>query len=289
MQSYISGSRIRAWITGLMIIIVCLSGGAWAVGIHVTSEPELGTTNYLTNSDFEQGVSGPQNWRFTTGRADLLSGHWSDTAFRGQKSVAIEAVNGDMSGYWGQDSIAVKPGENLLLSAWVKLEQGRVLMYAIGLDNRSGQRKQVYNDRRLYLSSASDNPLYPVFVKPDLLRGLLGPEWQRQRFLFQNAPEVNLVNLRLGLYFGSTPGEVRFDRAYFGPPWVTLSVNVSGEDIQRIEILDDLGITIHDTKALGGRTQWSGTLQIPADLEYCEIVVTDGDGRVTKMRYPQER
>ena len=60
-------------------------------------------------------------------------------------------------------------------------------MYAIGYDNRSSQRRQVYNDRRLYLSSA-DNPLYPVFVKAELLRGLLGPEWQRQRLCLQNSP-----------------------------------------------------------------------------------------------------
>lgn|GEM_PF-2576583 len=287
MQSYIAGSRVWTWIMGLMVI-VCLSGAVWAVQIDVTSEPRLGTTNYLTNSDFEQGVSGPLNWRFTTGRADLLSGHWSDAAFSGEKSVVVEALNGEMSGYWGQDSIAVKPGESLLLSAWVKLERGRVLMYAIGYDNRSGQRRQVYNDRRLYLSSAADNPLYPVFVKAELLRGLLGPEWQRQRLYFENSPDVNLVNVRLGLYFGSTPGEVRFDRAYFGPPWVTLSVNVSGESIHRVEILDDIGNTIHDSKALEGRTNWSSTLRIPADLEYCEIVVTDGDGQVTRLRHPQD-
>jgi hypothetical protein len=141
--------------TGL-IAVVCLSGAALAMQIDVTSVPKLGTTNRLANSDFEQGVSGPFNWGFSTARPDLLSAQWSEEALHGQKSVSVKATSGEMSGYWAQRAVAVEPNESLLLSAWVKMGGGRVLMYVIGYDGRVSPPKQVYNDRRLYLSAAAD-------------------------------------------------------------------------------------------------------------------------------------
>ena len=74
-------SQALGYATGL-IAVVCLFGVA-LVMIDVTSVPKLGTTNRLANSDFEQGVSGPFNWGFSTARPDLLSAQWSE-ALRGK-------------------------------------------------------------------------------------------------------------------------------------------------------------------------------------------------------------
>jgi hypothetical protein len=293
------GMRRRGTFAGLwecvtgLIAVVCLSGAALAMQIDVTSVPKLGTTNRLANSDFEQGVSGPFNWGFSTARPDLLSAQWSEEALYGEKGVSVKATSGEMSGYWGQRGVSVEPHESLLLSAWVRMGGGRVLMYVIGYDGRVSPPKQVYNDRRLYLSAAADHPLYPVFAKAELLKGLVGPNWQRQRLFFQNSADATQANVSLGLYFfGSAPGEVWFDRAYFGVPWVELSVEVTADDqandIQRIEVLDDGGQSVYDTGVLTvGTRSWTHKLRVAADAECYTIVVTDAKGRVIEERYPQ--
>lgn len=275
-----------------LLVTIAVSQPGWAMQIEVTSTPRLGTTNRLLNPDFEEGVQAPVAWSFGTARSDILRGEWSREAVSGDRSLYIEAESGEMSGYWGQNQIAVQPGENLLFSAWVKLPRGRVLMYVIGYDGTKSPPQQVYDDRRLYLSAAGDHPLFPVFVKADLLKGMVGPDWQRQRYYFQNADNVTLVNVRLGLYFfGTRPGTVWFDRAYFGVPWVDLTVKVSAADparrVQRVQVIDDTGFTVYDSGFFAEPLEaWTQTVRVPADAAYYTVVVTDAQGRLVEQRHP---
>lgn len=275
------------------LALICSAQVAgWAMQIEVTSKPRLGTTNRLLNPDFEEGAQAPLAWRFGTARSDILRGAWSDEAFTGEKSLFVEAASGEMSGYWGQNEIAVRPGESLLFSAWVKLPRGRVLMYVIGYDGSKAPPQQVYDDRRLYLSAAGDHPLFPVFVKAELLKGMVGPDWQRQRLFFQNADNATLASVRLGLYFfGMRPGTVWFDGAYFGVPWVELTVKVSGADgaggIQRVQVLDDTGWAVYDSGSFAEPVEsWTHAIRVPADAAFYTVVVTDGTGRLVEQRHP---
>ena len=60
-----------------------------------------------------------------------------------------------MTGSWRQYDIEVEPNENLLFSAVVKMESGKVLMYFMGYDDNG---KLVYDNRRLYLTAAAEHP-----------------------------------------------------------------------------------------------------------------------------------
>ena len=278
---------------GLMIglaALMCFCEAAWAIQIDVSTAPRLGTTNRLANPDFEEGASGPLGWelRLGGGQDDMMRGEWSADGKSGLRSVYIESRSSDLSGYWVQRRIPVEPGESLLLSAWVKMGGGRVLMFAVGYDGSQEPRKLVYDDRRLYLYAAADHPLYPVFVEAEHLKGLVGTEWQHERFALRNSADATEVDINLGLYFA--PGDAWFDRVYFGVPWVELSVDVNADDaaggIARVEITSDGGRSVYDSGPLpAGTRSWAHTLQVAADAQCYTVVVTDAQGQAVEVSH----
>ena len=273
----------------MMALVVCLCAGATAMNVTVTVQPELGATNRLVNPDVEEGTSSPEGWRNSGARPGEVECLWSDDAFRGQKSLYLSSVRGDLTGSWRQYDIAAEPHESLLFSTAVKMESGKVLMYAMGYDDN---RKLVYDNRRLYLTAAAEHPLYPTFVEGELLEGSVGVDWQRARMYFTNADSVTALRLILTLYNNPMPGKIWLDQLYLGIPWVDMSVEVTaaeqGSGIQRVEILDDFGRSVYDTGQLrqSART-WSHTLQVAADVTGYTVVVTDERGDAFEVRYPR--
>jgi hypothetical protein len=272
----------------VMTAIFCLCAVATAMNVTVTAQPELEATNRLVNPDVEEGKSSPDGWRTGGARPGEVECLWSDDAFSGEKSLYLASVRGDLTGSWRQYDIEVEPNENLLFSAVVKMESGKVLMYFMGYDDNG---KLVYDNRRLYLTAAAEHPLYPTFVEAELLEGTVGVDWQRARMYFSNADNVTSLRLILTLYNNPMPGKVWFDQMYVGIPWVEMSVEVQADEqesgIQRVEIVDDFGRSVYDTGLLREPVRtWKHTLQAAADVTAYTVIVTDEQGDKTEVRYP---
>ena len=272
----------------VMTAIFCLCAVATAMNVTVTAQPELEATNRLVNPDVEEGKSSPDGCRTGGARPGEVECLWSDDAFSGEKSLYLASVRGDLTGSWRQYDIEVEPNENLLFSAVVKMESGKVLMYFMGYDDNG---KLVYDNRRLYLTAAAEHPLYPTFVEAELLEGTVGVDWQRARMYFSNADNVTSLRLILTLYNNPMPGKVWFDQMYVGIPWVEMSVEVQADEqesgIQRVEIVDDFGRSVYDTGLLREPVRtWKHTLQAAADVTAYTVIVTDEQGDKTEVRYP---
>lgn len=163
-----------------------------AYGQNTGAAPEA---NLLKNPSFEEGANAPTPWEFSTATVENFDLTFSKDAHDGKRSMKVVTKTPKMSGYWTQ-KVDVAPDTEYLLECWVKLQGGKVLMYV------SGQGEEPDKQNRVYVESAHDNPLVPVFLKPEYVGGLVRTDqWHRMDLRFKTLSATKQVRVNIGSYF----------------------------------------------------------------------------------------
>lgn len=178
-------------------LVICVS-------VALAQDPSAATPpNLIKNPGFEEGDNAPAEWKFSTVMPENFVLTLSPDAHGGRRSAGIATKTRKMSGYWKQE-VEVKPNTEYLLECWIRLKSGKVLMYITG----QGEEKDKAD--RAYAASAGDNPLVPVFLKPEYLTGVVsGDTWHRLDLRFTTLPTSKTIGVNIGSYFRE--GELLID------------------------------------------------------------------------------
>lgn len=169
-----------------------------AVMLSMAADTASSPRNLIINGGFEEGKDAPTGWRFSSARMEDFEHGFTHDAASGRRAAHIVCRSDAMSGYWGQ-TVRVKPHTRYRLTLKVKLESGKVLIYAHG---------KTLN-QRLYLNTAHENPLVPVFVPVKWTAGVVETNrWLDQTMEFDSGDET-AITVSFGTYFKT--GTVSFD------------------------------------------------------------------------------
>lgn len=163
--------------------------------------------NLLSNGRFETAVENkPAGWSFFSPNPELFRTQILTPAGE-SPALQLQATESRASGYWFQ-TIKIKPGTSYRLTARAKVYSGTMLIYATG---SNGPAKV---DERVFATPTNQNPLVPLFWKPEWAAGSKGSapgirpqrlglpagEWSKIELTFDSGA-LTQITINLGSYF----------------------------------------------------------------------------------------
>jgi hypothetical protein len=263
-----------------------------AQAVNITSTPNLGSTNMFKNPTVENAAKETvRAWNFQDKKGGAVGDWTTASSHSPSHSLHIKIDNADYSGAWIGASMlqSFKPGESMLVSWWQNLPQGRSQFFLF-----CAFKDGTNTNNSVFYSSAGISPLSPNFVRnkkalPDLPAA---KGWQRCRlttrpFEKETVRFIPSFILMDWMAPDTDYSEIWFDDFYAGVPTVLLSVDASGEPVERAVITDDLGEVVFDSGEMAPSTSYKKEIPISADMAFVTVSLTRPDGKVVKFRHPE--
>ncbi len=280
---------MRIPLLGLAFCAVASFAAEAPIAIRAFPDADQRGPNLLQNPSFEAGTDAPDAWRWGTAIPENFEAGLSwDVKQSGNRSVHVLSHSGRMSGYWSQ-TVPVRPGKSYLLSAWSRLDAGRILMFVTGR-GKLGDR-EVKLDTRAYLFCGRGHMLVPVFLKPEYMYGARSGRWNLLVRRFTVPEPLTAVTVHLGSYFQQ--GEMWFDDAYLSEGPCPLRVEIRAAPpaaLKSVRVEDhETGQALFDSGPLPARAgEFARTLpDLDAGARYYIRVATVG-GPEYSREYPAD-
>lgn len=163
--------------------------------------------NLVSNGTFQIVVEArPAGWNFVSNLPEIFRSQVLTPAGE-SPSLQFQSTESRASGYWAQ-SVKLKPETHYRLTARAKVYSGTMLIYVTG---GAGAAKL---DERVYATATNQNPLVPLFWRPEWAAGSKGSglgvrprrlalppgEWSPVELLFDSGPNTT-ATVNLGSYF----------------------------------------------------------------------------------------
>jgi len=269
--------------TVTVLALVCATLPASAeLQIAVTADPALPVSNLMQNAEFEAGDERkPEAWGASTslprgGSFARLTEGGRDGAF-----MRVEGFTSQTNAYLSQ----VAPVEEEALyraGAWVRMRGGTMVMWMHWwVDEKRF-------DERAYLHSWGSAPIVPDFVRLEWTDSPDPTQWQWVGREFPAWKGQHHVNMHLGAFFDRSSMDI--DGAFLGLARTTLMIEVTGDEIARVRVVNDAGDELWNSGELaGGTTAVRHELpDVPTDARY-QAIATQPDGAEVAAWYPEEQ
>lgn len=266
---------LRYWLLPMLLAVTA----AGAADLQVTADPPLPRPNLVVNPGMEQTTAtGVANWNFSTANPENFATDRAASGRSGPGSLHLIAHSGVMSGYWNQ-VVSLKPETDYVMRVWYRLGGGKMLCYAHAAlpDGKSV-------DQRFYDSSMRTHLLVPVFLKPEYTKGADPNRWFLCRLPFRTIKDMNAIAVSLGIFFSA--GEAWFDDASVTEAKTALTVKTQ-TPVTRVRVLDAEGKAVFDSGVVAAAAFEKTLPELATDTVYT-IEATDGAGKLTTVKYPEE-
>jgi len=273
-------SRAMACLLAGLVAAAC-----WAEAPKITVQAQgvPAGENLLANPSFEDGAGDwPDAWGWAPNQPTKVVRFWANEGAIGARAAGVRNETSGASGYWTQ-TVPVEPGRDYLLTARVTIEDGKVLLRALGID-AEGQNVRGY-DRRAYAERRASHIMAPVFWEPEWIVNMVREPWAPMELIFATRaePAPARVTVMVGSYF--TVGTLLIDDVYLGPGTLTLTYLVEADGIACVRVFDEAGTRLAQHPPTPGQVVAGELAELPLGGHY-RIEATSRTGDVAEVWYP---
>lgn len=267
----------------VLVALMAAACGAEPPRITVQAEVVPAGHNLLANPSFEEGAGEwPDAWGWAPNQPTKVRRFWAAEGATGDRAAGVRNESAAASGYWTQ-TVPVEPDRDYLLTARVTIEDGRVLLRALGTDAEG--RTVPGFDRRAYAERRASHIMAPVFWEPAWIVNMLREPWAPVTLTFstRDEPVPTRITVQVGSYF--TPGVMLIDDVYLGPGTLTLTYAVEADGLASVRVFDELGTPLAQHPATAQKVVAGQLTELPPGGRY-RIEATSRAGDVAEVWYP---